>query len=58
MFCSSANFRRFHFHHAGGLLRMWEEFVQDFKDVEFGKDLLDHAEPVNLPGFLFDDEVE
>ena len=37
---------------------LWEEFVQDFKDVEFGKDLLDHAEPVNLPGFLFDDEVE
>ena len=37
---------------------MWEEFVQDFKDVEFGKDLLDHAERVNLPGFLLDDEVE
>ena len=37
---------------------LWEEFVQDFKHVEFGEDLLDHVKRVNLPGFLYDDEVE
>ena len=37
---------------------LWEEFVQDFKHVEFGEDLLDHVKRVNLPRFLYDDEVE
>ena len=37
---------------------LWEEFVQDFKHIEFGEDLLDHVKRVNLSGFLYDDEVE
>ena len=41
-----------------GLPNLWEEFVQDFKHVEFGEDLLDHFKRVNLPGCLYDDEVE
>ena len=34
------------------------EFLQDFKNVEFGEDLSDHVKRVKLPGFFYDDEVE
>ena len=34
---------------------MGEEFVQDFKHVEFGKDLFDHVKRVSLSEFLYDD---
>ena len=48
----------FSFSPCWGPPNLWEEFVQDFKHVEFGEDLLDHVKRVNLPGFLYDDEVE
>ena len=48
----------FSFSPCWGPPNLWEEFVQDFKHVEFGEDLLDHIKRVNLLGFLYDDEVE
>ena len=48
----------FSFSPCWGPPNLWEEFVQDFKHVEFGEDLLDHVKRVHLPGFLYDEEVE
>ena len=48
----------FSFSPCWGPPNLWKEFLQDFKHVEFGEDLLDHVKRVNLPGFLYDDEVE
>ena len=48
----------FSFSPSWGPPNLWEEFVQDFKHVEFGEDLLDDVKQVNLPGFFYDDEVE
>ena len=37
---------------------LWEEFVHDFKHVQFEEDLLDHVNRANLLGFLYGDETE
>lgn len=48
----------FSFSPCWGPPNLWAEFVQDFKHVEFGDDLLDHVKRVNLPGVLYEDEVD
>ena len=48
----------FSFSPCWGPSNLWAEFVQDLKHVEFGDDLLDHVKRVNLPGVLYEDEVD
>ena len=57
MFCSRANCWLFLFSSCWGPPNLWEEFVHDFKHVQFEEDLLD-INRANLPGFLYDDEIE